>query len=161
MRTTYKVLIAGIAIAVLLGVYNQYRFVQNEKDFLPDHKLTPGVVDNNATKDMICTPGYSAKVRNVSNSTKKAVYHLYGVDPKNDNYGIDHLISLQLGGSNDIKNLWPLSYNTKFTWNKYKKDHLENKLKKLVCDNILPMNIAQKEIASNWIDAYKKYVGEK
>lgn len=161
MRTLYKLLIAGAAISISLAAFHHYTYVRNEKNFLPDSKLTPGVVDNSATKEMICTPGYSAKVRMVSASTKKAVYHLYGTDPKGDNYGIDHLISLQLGGSNDIKNLWPLSYNYKITWNKYRKDRLENKLKKLVCENELPLNIAQKEIASNWIDAYKKYVGEK
>jgi hypothetical protein len=39
---------------------------------------------------------------------------------------VDHLIPLELGGSNDIANLWPQSYVT--VWNAHMKDRLENRL---------------------------------
>jgi len=40
------------------------------------------------------------------------------------------------------------------------KDALERKLHKLVCAGQLDLKTAQREIASNWIEAYKKYVGK-
>ena len=45
-------------------------------------------------------------------------------------------------------------------WNSYVKDVLEGKLHNLVCAGKLDLKTAQREIASNWIEAYKKYVGE-
>ena len=40
------------------------------------------------------------------------------------------------------------------------KDALERKLHKLVCAGQLDLKTAQREIASNWIDAYQRYVGK-
>jgi hypothetical protein len=40
------------------------------------------------------------------------------------------------------------------------KDALERKLHKLVCTGQLDLKTAQSEIASNWIEAYEKYVGK-
>ena len=40
------------------------------------------------------------------------------------------------------------------------KDALERKLHKLVCAGQLDLKTAQREIASNWIEAYKKYVAK-
>jgi hypothetical protein len=73
---------------------------------------------------------------------------------------VDHSISLELGGSNSIKNLWPQSYKTT-PWNAHKKDLLENKLHQLVCSKKITLKQAQYEISHNWIEAYKKYVGDK
>ena len=43
-------------------------------------------------------------------------------------------------------------------WNAQVKDRLEDKLHELVCIGQLDLKTAQKAIASNWIEAYKKYV---
>jgi len=133
---------------------------------LPDSKLTPGAVNPDATIKVICVPNYTAgvdkngnNVRNVPESVKKKVFAEYNIDPESDKFEIDHLISLELGGSNDIKNLWPQSYTTE-PWNAHKKDTLENKLHKLVCEKNISLKEAQKAISSDWTDAYKKYVGE-
>jgi hypothetical protein len=40
------------------------------------------------------------------------------------------------------------------------KDALERKLHKLVCASQLDLKTAQGEIASNWIEAYQKYIGK-
>src|SRR4051812_28373973 len=37
----------------------------------PDKNLTPGDVDPKATKEKVCTPNYSEKVRHVTQKTKK------------------------------------------------------------------------------------------
>src|SRR5262245_20558784 len=71
---------------------------------------------------------------------------------------VDHLIPLSLGGSNSIRNLWPQS-TKRSPWNSFVKDALERKLHKLVCAGQLDLKTAQNEIASDWIEAYKKYVG--
>ena len=39
------------------------------------------------------------------------------------------------------------------------KDKLENKLHKLVCDGAIDLKVAQRAIATDWIEAYRKYVG--
>jgi hypothetical protein len=73
-------------------------------------------------------------------------------------YEVDHLIPLELGGSNSIKNLWPESHRTA-PWNAQVKDLLEGKLHELVLRGQLDLKTAQQAIAVNWIEAYKAYVG--
>ena len=70
---------------------------------------------------------------------------------------MDHLIALELGGSNRLKNLWPEPYD--ITWNAHVKDRLENRLHKLVCTGQLDLATAQTAIATDWIGAYKRYEG--
>lgn len=133
---------------------------ESKPPILPNPALTPGIVDPSATKDKICTSGYTATVRNVTEATKKAVFTLYNLSRADDKFEIDHLISLELGGANDIKNLWPQSYTTQ-PFNAKEKDRLENKMRKMVCSGELDLKTAQREISANWIVAYKKYIGEK
>lgn len=76
---------------------------------LPDPQLTPGDVLTTDAK-IICVSGYTKTVRDVPQSLKNQVYRQYGVmsrEPRE--YEVDHLISLELGGSNSIRNLWPQS----------------------------------------------------
>lgn len=125
---------------------------------LPSRTLTPGDTLD-VTADDICTVGYTKTVRNVPASLKVKVYESYGILshlPKE--YEVDHLISLELGGSNSIRNLWPESYLTS-PWNAHVKDRLENFLHKRVCDGKMDLKQAQDEIATDWISAYKKYFG--
>jgi hypothetical protein len=122
-----------------------------------DPKLTPG--DSFAvTVQDLCVPGYTKKVRNVPAEMKREVYEEYGVTSHGPgDYEVDHLIPLELGGSNSIKNLWPESHRTS-PWNAQVKDRLEGKLHALVCGGQLDLKTAQQAIASNWIEAYKFYV---
>lgn len=123
---------------------------------LPDSHMTPGEIDSSADLEKICTVGYTKTVRNVSQTKKEHVYELYGITPVPNHYEIDHLISLQLGGTNSMRNLWPQSYFSE-TWNARVKDSLENELNRLVCDGKLPLQEAQNAIAADWIAAYCKY----
>ena len=127
---------------------------------VPNHTLTPGARDPAATKEKICTPGYTATVRNVPASVKRQVFAQYGLDPTSDLFEVDHLISLELGGSNDIKNLWPQSYTTQ-PWNAHMKDQLENTLHRMICANTITIDQAQKAIAGDWRKAYTQWVATK
>jgi hypothetical protein len=81
-------------------------------------------------------------------------YGLEGADPRL--YEIDYLVTPALGGSDDIHNLWPHSYSATI-WNAKVKDALESRLRQRVCDGSMDVATAQREIAGNWIAAYKKY----
>ena len=103
----------------------------------------------------ICVTGYTKKVRNVPAAVKRQVYAAYRVVNTPGAYEVDHLIPLELGGSNSLKNLWPESYNIE--WNAHIKDELENRLHGLACRGTVPLRQAQQEIATDWIAAYQKY----
>jgi hypothetical protein len=124
---------------------------------LPDPKLTPGaVVTTDATT--ICRPGYSRSVRHTSGQLKHQVYVEYGIDRNAGHYEIDHLIPLGIGGADARENLWPESRDTQ-PWNANVKDKLENYLHIEVCAGRIPVAQAQKEIATDWVAAYRKYLG--
>jgi hypothetical protein len=126
--------------------------------YLPDPIKTPGDTLDVTASD-ICVLGYSSKVRNVPQSEKDQVYQEYGITSRAPgSYEVDHLISLELGGSNSISNLWPESYTG--DWNAHIKDKLENKLHDLVCNGTLDLKSAQQQIATNWIAAYQQYLGQ-
>lgn len=129
---------------------------------VPDPALTPGVVDPAVTQattaTTICVAGYTAGGRHVSGATKKAVFAEYGVDRRSQHFEIDHLISLELGGANDIHNLWPQSYDTE-PLNAHTKDALEDHLHALVCSGQVPLADAQAAIVADWRTAYATYIG--
>jgi hypothetical protein len=90
---------------------------------LPDRSLTPGDILNVTTAD-ICQPGYSRNVRDVTAQTKRTVYSSYRrMLEEGKCCEVDHLIPLELGGSNRIKNLWPEPYDGE--WNARVKDRLD------------------------------------
>jgi hypothetical protein len=120
---------AFLAVVLLVGLAS-WGVRSQQPPILPDPKLTPGATLP-VTKDDICVPGYTKKVRDVPQSVKDQVYAEYGITSHQPReFEIDHLISLELGGSNSIKNLWPESYLTK-PWNAHVKDQLKNWLHEL------------------------------
>jgi hypothetical protein len=48
----------------------------------------------------------------------------------------------------------------KAMWNAHVKDKLEDRLHGLVCAGKLPIEQAQREIATDWIAVYERYLGE-
>jgi hypothetical protein len=105
----------------------QVVLAQQSMPIIPDPKPTPGDTFDVKLQDL-CVPGYAKKVRNVPAEMKRQVYREYGITSHGPgDYEIDHLILLELGGSNSIKNLWPESNRTS-PWNAQVKDRLEDKL---------------------------------
>jgi len=124
-------------------------------DGLQDSACTPGAILTNATKDVICQQGYARSVRNVPQSEKNQVYAEYGITSHlPGQYEVDHLVSLELGGSNDIANLWPEAASP--TPGFHQKDSVENYLHSQVCSGAVSLKEAQIEIATNWLAVYNQ-----
>jgi hypothetical protein len=120
---------------------------------LQDKACTPGDIIKTATKAQICTSGYARSVRNVPQSEKNQVYAEYGITShRPGQYEVDHLVSLELGGSNDISNLWPEAASPKPGF--HEKDKVENYLHDQVCSGSMSLTQAQIAIATNWLDVY-------
>lgn len=125
------------------------------KDNRPDPTCTPGDLMPKVTQKDICTPLYTAKVRNVPDSVKKKVFAEYNMDNKKSPCPceVDHFISLELGGSNDIKNLWPEPYaepNGART-----KDKVETWLHHQICKGNIELKDGQDAITGNWKKVYE------
>jgi hypothetical protein len=126
---------------------------------LPDHRCTPGARFTYATKAKVCRSGYSKQVRNVSAAAKNAVYATYGMATHFDGQTgeVDHLVSLELGGSNSRANLFPEAASPRP--GSHEKDRLENRLHTDVCAGQLTLRQAQKLIAGDWVAAYHARFG--
>jgi hypothetical protein len=95
----------------------------------------------------------------LSISLKRKVFELYKIRTEATTpHNIDHLIPVSLGGSNSIENLWPQPLAGE--WNYNQKNELERRLRRLVCRGELDLATAQREISTDWVSAYKKYLGE-
>lgn len=69
---------------------------------------------------------------------------------------MDYLITPELGGATDIRNLWPEPYYDT-AWNAHVKDQLEERLHEMVCRGDVDLATAQQDISKDWIAAYRKY----
>jgi hypothetical protein len=112
---------------------------------LPNHRVTPGLV---FTTDVhkIADPGYAAQARHLTMAEKKAVAAEYGYTGPDSAVEYDHLIPLELGGSNDLKNIWPQPIAQAHV-----KDRLEQYLHDQVVAGKIPIREAQHRIAANWV----------
>lgn len=121
----------------------------------PEASLTPGAVATVSAEQVCDSP--RPKNRTVPVSLQRKVFEEYGIlgaEPRA--YEVDYLITPALGGTDDIRNLWPQS-NSSAVWNARVKDALEDRLHDLVCHGNLDLVAAQQDISSDWIAAYKKY----
>ena len=128
---------------------------------LPDRQCSPGAYYSGLTKAVLCSPSFrTGTIRDVPESEKHAVEVEYGMAPKS--YGrtieIDHIISLEIGGSNDISNLFPEPGSGPANY--HVKDKLENKLHALVCSGAMTLHAAQAGISSNWETLYTRVFGD-
>lgn len=103
----------------------------------PDPNLTPGALCNDPDQYR-----YPEKIkyceRRVSSSTKGEVFRRYDQigyrtrEMKRQNFKVDHFIPLCMGGSNEVKNLWPQHQSVyRIT------DHLEAELCELMAEGKL------------------------
>ena len=122
----------------------------------PDLRLTPGAILP-LTQSQVCGAEAARITANISASLKRKVFEEYGVAPSRpDAYEVDYLITPELGGATDIRNLWPEPYEDT-VWNAHVKDQLEDRLHRLVCHGDVDLATAQRDISADWIAAYRKY----
>ena len=156
---------AGIALMIVgAGYWTMHEFkwmdrgvqsMEYQAFALPRRTLTPGAVLPVAV-DELCGARAVDNDPPVNPTLQQAVFQEYGL-PNSSRvaYELDYLITPALGGSDDIKNLWPQPYSS--TWNARVKDQLEDHLHELVCRGQVQLTTAQTEIATDWISAYKRY----
>jgi hypothetical protein len=124
---------------------------------LPDPSCTPGSVDPAVTQanigSTICRSGYTETVRPPESQTEQFKFSV--AEPAYGQSGVsgelDHLVPLELGGSNDATNLWVESGPLPNP-----KDSVENALNREVCGGLLSLRAAQREIARNWLTAARQ-----
>jgi hypothetical protein len=122
---------------------------------VPNPAFTPGATLFLSQPDVCREP--RAKNKMVPIALQKRVFAEYGIRTAQPGaYEVDYLITPALGGADDIHNLWPQSSKAAL-WNAQVKDALEDRLRDMVCEGQLDLHVAQREIAVNWIEAYKKY----
>jgi hypothetical protein len=121
----------------------------------PNVQFTPGAVVA-VTQQEVCSESVDTSVA-IPPAIKNRVLQLYGVaSGQRDAYEVDYLITPELGGATDVRNLWPEPYDHTM-WNAHVKDRLENRLHELVCHGDLDLATAQRDISTDWIAAYRKY----
>jgi hypothetical protein len=123
---------------------------------VPNRSLTPGAT-RQITISEVCAVPQEEVVGDVSMDLRQQVFQEYGIaNARPEDYEIDYLIAPRLGGTGDIRNLWPEPYRVR-VWNAHVKDALEQRLHEMVCSGQLDLFTAQHDIATDWIAAYKKY----
>jgi len=123
---------------------------------VPDGQLTPGAT-RIATKEDLCSSQSFDGFYPIPARVASSVFKSYRIqNPVPGFYEVDYLITPALGGAEDIRNLWPQPYASG-EWTAHQKDALEDHLHELVCGGQIDLEVAQRDIASNWIAAYRKY----
>ena len=125
---------------------------------LPDPRCTPGSIDPDVTqadiRSTICKKGWTATARPPESQTERfkydVAYPAYGTS-RSERTELDHLVPLELGGSNDATNLWP-----EYPPTPNPKDKVEDALNAAVCERRVSLTAAQDAIAADWLTAEKK-----
>jgi hypothetical protein len=147
----------------VVGVYPpRCQIVGTPAEPRPDPRCTPGAVRSDITQatiaTTICRPGWTKTVRPPSYETnryKTQAMVAYGVpETERPSTEFDHFVPLALGGSNDVRNLWPQDgpgpgiYNTK--------DRVEERLNDAVCERRVTLDAARAAIVADWTTALQR-----
>lgn len=123
---------------------------------LPNPDLTPGIASAIGVSE-ICEPRQPQRPEPVSQDVRRRVFESYGADlARSAEYELDYLITPELGGVTDARNLWPQPF-TGTPWNAYVKDELELHFYRMACEGAIDLAAAQREMATDWIGAYKRH----
>lgn len=129
---------------------------------VPDPRCTPGGVNPSISLAVLNDSSWRTReVRNCASSEaqKHIAYRWYAIDKPRVNSNqnqvceLDHLVPLELGGADGLGNIWPQCGPDSVTLNERyfkKKDHVENYLAERVRTGTIPLETAQKGIASDW-----------
>jgi hypothetical protein len=122
----------------------------------PQASLTPGVT-RPLSRAAVCSTKWGLDRRHVTDSMRKQVFAAYGIPySQHAKYELDHYIPRELGGADDVRNLWPQPFTGPN--NAHEKDRLENALHRAVCAGQVSLSDAQEAIRSDWLAAYRLWV---
>lgn len=122
--------------------------------YLPDAKLTPGAVQTVSLESVCALPDGEFSP---TQEQARRIFAAYRVrNPKPRSYEVDYLITPALGGADTDENLWPQPYQ-EGVWTARVKDALEDYLRGQVCTGRMELRAAQREIAANWVEAYRRH----
>ena len=115
-------------------------------------------------QDTICRKGFTKTIRPAviyTNGVKFKLMREAGIPEEDaDKYELDHIVPLAVGGHpRKLANLMLQPYEG--TLGARQKDRLELKLQNMVCNGELDLATAQREIGSDWVTAYTKYIRHK
>lgn len=160
-RLACAAVLGGLVVALALGFGSLVspggpRLQRLEIAAVPKPQLTPGATVP-VTRQQICGSSSFSQGPLVPPSLQQQVFRAYGItNPRPGAYEIDYLITPDLGGAANIRNLWPQPYYDT-AWNARVKDQLEEQLHAMVCEGQIDVATAQHDLAVDWISAYKKY----
>lgn len=157
-------LFAAMALAASCSAQTA-SYGHNDKYLLPDRVLTPGAANPaivgdpsgksimvNGVEANICAKDFTADpYKKATEAVQDQVCDEYG--QKNcseiDKGEIDHLIPMEIGGEDMIRNLWWLpepDYTVKL-------HEVDDKLKTMVCSGKIDLKTAQSIVQHNWVVA--------
>lgn len=103
----------------------------------------------------VCATRGTRQYRHTAGVTKRSVCASYGVSAADcPGYEDDHLVPLELGGSDARENHWPQPWGSE--WDAGGKDWLENELRRLVCGGVLPIERSWRCVAEEWTKCYQQ-----
>lgn len=111
---------------------------------LPDARITPGAIATTSAQEVCMTDGrsgsaYSRLHRHTTYETRLTVLRAYGVSLRSaDDFELDHLVPLCLGGADRPANLWPEAWGEA-----RQKDRLEARMCRKVCEGAMRLVDAQ------------------
>ncbi len=126
----------------------------------PTGAARPAAYYSHLTKGVICAPSFrTSAIRNVPDAEKFRVEREYGMRRGRTatTIEIDHIVPLELGGSNAIANLFPEPGSGPANY--HAKDALENRAKAAVCEGRLTLRAARRGIARDWEALYRRLFG--
>ncbi|HTV55878.1 MAG TPA: hypothetical protein VMI06_13320 [Terriglobia bacterium] len=150
------VALGGWAGSYLTRRHSNHALAQLGPELLPNKSLTPGVAVL-VNRERVCAAGDNDPSWMIPSSVQQQALSEYGVGKSEaGEYQLDYLIPPGLGGTGDLRNVWPEPYSST-VWNARAKDALESRLRELVCQGQLGLPEAQHDLATDWISAYKRY----
>ena len=155
--------LALVLCCFICGVFGANSVLARPPEPSPNMPRVSGAVDPAVTTETIdttiCVSGYARSVRppySVTGRIKRQLMRAQHPGERFAGYELDHLVPLALGWAPaDERNLclepWtgPMNANDK--------DALEFVLWRLVCRHEVALRTAQRAIADNWIEAYRRY----
>jgi hypothetical protein len=147
--------LAACAFALVLVMGPTFYATVKAEGPRPQARLTPGETRPVELREVCASPRAEVVSRDIPEKTRREVFAAYGIRPRDGAFEVDYLVTPDLGGVPSLRNLWPEPYSAR--WNARVKDALEQRLHQLVCEGQVDLGTAQREMATDWIGAYKKY----